>query len=73
MYKHNIETCLHNRCCHVEAIGIMYSECVSVAFVIHHVQCMCCIILLSVSCLSVSYFSPLSHKQHKYWTERYGI
>ena len=28
----------------------------SVVFVTHHVQCMCCIILSSLSCLSVPYF-----------------
>jgi hypothetical protein len=41
------------------AISILYSECVSVALVIHA-------ILSSVASLAPTYFSRLSHKQHDF-------
>jgi hypothetical protein len=43
-----------------------YSECVSVSLVIYHAMCMCPIILVlsSVACLALPYFSILSHNWH---------
>jgi hypothetical protein len=62
--QYNVEEHSHNHCCCGKAISIMYSECVSVALAIQHAKHMCHIILLSVTCQAVPYFSTLSHKQH---------
>ena len=43
---------VHKPCCRVKAVNITYSQFVSVDLVIHHVKCVCCIILLSVACLA---------------------
>ena len=45
-----------NHCCHVQAISITNSECVSGAVVIQHVKGMRRIILSCVTCLAVPYF-----------------
>ena len=55
-----------NHCCRGKAGNIAYSECVSVALVIQHVMHVRCIILTSVDCLAVTYFSILSHKRHDF-------
>jgi hypothetical protein len=47
-----------------KAISITYSECLFVALVIQHAKSMRHIILLSVACLILSYFSTLSDKRH---------
>jgi hypothetical protein len=54
----------HNHCCCGKATSIAYSECVSVALVTQHTKSMCHMILSSVACLDLPYFSTLSHKQH---------
>ena len=45
---------------------ITYSECVIVVLGIQHAKRMCHIILSSVACPSVPYFSTLSHKRHNF-------
>jgi hypothetical protein len=53
-----------NYCCHGKSIGITYSECVSVALVIQHANCIHYIVLSSVASLVLPCFSTLSHKWH---------
>jgi hypothetical protein len=62
-----------NYCCRGEAISIAYSECMYVTFIIQHAKRLGGILLSSVACLVLAYFSTLSHKGHdcgekSYWT-----
>jgi hypothetical protein len=64
MYKCNIEECSQNHCCQGKAISIIYPECMSIALVIQHAKCMRGIILSSVACPALPYFSTLPHTWH---------
>ena len=72
----NTETRSCNHCYHGKAISITYSECVLAALIIQHAMRMRSIILPSVACPPLLYFSTLSHKQHdfrkkeNYWTQK---
>ena len=65
--QRNIEARSRNLCYCGKAISITYSECVSVVWVIQHAQRMRRIILSTVVCQSLPYFSVLSYRLHHYW------
>ena len=62
----NIEGRSRNHCGRETAIRITQSECVPVAFTIQHAMRMRLIILPSMTCPAVPYFSTLSHAQHHF-------
>jgi hypothetical protein len=66
MCKRNIEVRSGNHCCRGKEISITNSDFVSVALIIQHAKRMRLIILSSVACLDVPYFSTLSHIRYDF-------
>ena len=55
-----------NYCCSGKVISITHFECVSLAYDIQHAMRMLCIILSSVVCPALHYFSTLYHKRYDF-------
>jgi len=64
--KRNNEVCLCNDCCNVKAICITYSECLSVALVIHHAMRKRHVVFCGLSGSTVFFFPTLSHKRRDF-------
>ena len=65
-YKRNIEARSRNHSCRGRAICIVHSDCVSVALVIQRSMRMRRVIVSSVACPALQYFSTLSDKRHDF-------
>jgi len=64
MYTVPLSCVLETIFCSGKTIIITYSECMPAALVIQDAMRMCRMILLYVACLTLQYFSTLSHKRH---------
>ena len=64
MYKRNTEVRSRNHCCHGKEIRNTSSECVFVALVVQHAKDMRRVILSSVACLDLHYFSRIFGKKN---------
>ena len=62
-----------NHFCSGKAINIAYSDCVYLTFFIQHQKRMRYIILPSMACPDVLYFSTLSHKRHDFVVKSLNI
>jgi len=62
----NLEALWRTHSSHRKTISITYSVYVSVALFIPYVKCMQSFIFLSVSCLSLPYFTKFSFNQHNF-------
>ena len=69
-YERNNELRSRNQYCRGKAVSITYSGCVFVALGIKRAMRMRRIILASVTCLPVQYFSTLYHKGHEFRGEK---
>jgi len=65
-YKHLVEARSSTHRCHGKAISITYSDSVSAALFRQHAKRLRRIILSSLACLSLQWFSTLSHKSHDF-------
>jgi hypothetical protein len=65
-YKPNREARSRNHCCDGKARSITYSEGLFVVFVIQHAKRTPHIILTSVPCLALPYFSRLTHRRQDF-------
>jgi chemotaxis receptor (MCP) glutamine deamidase CheD len=63
-YKLYTEERSLNQSCRERAINITYSKCVSVALVIQHAKGMCHIMLPSMACPALQYFSSHLAKEN---------
>jgi len=61
IHKPDREPRSRNHCCRRKARSITYSECLSVVSVIQHAKRMRLIILKSLPCLALPYFTTLTH------------
>jgi len=65
-YTSNTEVLSRNHSCCEKGKGMAHSGCVSVALAIQHLMRMRSIILSSVACPALSYYSTLSHKRQDF-------
>ena len=66
MYNVTIRARSCHHCCSGKSISITYYECVFVALGIQHAMRMRLVILPSVACPALQYFSTLSHKRQRF-------
>ena len=64
--KRNIETRSHNHFCHGKEVLHVMSVCVCVGLIILHAKRVRRIVLLSVACPALSYYSTLSYKRYDF-------
>jgi hypothetical protein len=62
-FTYNTAARSRNLCCGGKAVSITYSECVSVALFNQHAKRVRCIKLSLLACLTLQFFSTLSHEK----------